>query len=41
MDLDVDSVAPDIVVEPTWSDYVHGKDPVMDAVAKRIRRARR
>lgn len=41
MDLDVDSVAPDIVVEPSWSDYIQGKDPVMDAVAKRIRRTRR
>jgi hypothetical protein len=41
MDLDVDSVAPDIVVEPSWSDYIQGKDAVLDAVAKRIRRTRR
>ncbi len=41
MDLDVDSVAPDIPVEPTWTEYVRGKDPVFEAVTKRIRQTRR
>ena len=39
LDLDVDSVAPDIFVEPSWDEYIHGKDPVLEAVAKKIRRA--
>lgn len=41
LDLDVNSVMPDVVVEPSWADYIGGKDPVFDAVAERIRRARR
>lgn len=41
LNLDVDSVAPDVAVEPSWADYIRGKDPVLDAVAKRIRRTRR
>jgi hypothetical protein len=41
IDLDVDSVAPDILVQPTWADYSQGKDPLLDAVAKRIPRSRR
>jgi hypothetical protein len=40
IDLDVESVAPDIKVEPSWSDYVRGKDPVFEAAARRIRRSR-
>jgi hypothetical protein len=41
MDFDVDSVAPDIAVEPSWDDYIAGKDPVLDAISKQIRRASR
>jgi hypothetical protein len=41
LDLDVDSVTPDVLVEPSWADYIEGKDPVLDAVAERIRRMRR
>ena len=41
LDLDVDSVAPDLVVEPNWIEYIHGKDPVLEAVIRRIRSARR
>lgn len=40
LDLDVDSVSPDIAVEPTWADYVQGKDPVFEAVTKSLRRKR-
>jgi len=29
LDLDVDSVAPDVVVEPSWAQYMQGKDPVL------------
>lgn len=36
-DYDVDSVAPDVTVEPSWSDYLAGKDPLLEAVLKRIR----
>ncbi len=38
LDLDVDSVRPEITVEPNWTDYIQGKDPVLDAVVERIRR---
>jgi hypothetical protein len=41
LDLDVDSIMPDVVVEPSWDDYIRGKDPVLDIVAARIRRMRR
>jgi len=40
VDFDVDSVAPDVVIEPTWTEYIQGRDPVLDAVEKRIRSAR-
>jgi hypothetical protein len=38
LDLDVDSIAPDVVVELSWEDYVGGRDPAMEAIAARIRR---
>jgi hypothetical protein len=38
LDLDVDSLGPDVTVEPTWADYAAGRDPVLEAVAKRLRR---
>ncbi|MGH9871917.1 MAG: hypothetical protein ACRD9S_05545 [Pyrinomonadaceae bacterium] len=41
LDFDVDSVAPDAMVEPSWTEYIQGKDPVLEAVIKRIRSARR
>ncbi len=41
LDLDVDSVMPDQLVEPSWTDYIEGKDPVLDAVAEKISRIRR
>ena len=36
-DHDVDSVAPDVIVEPSWSDYIAGKDPLLEVVFKRIK----
>ena len=36
-DYDVDSIAPDVMIEPSWTDYIHGRDPVFEVVAKRIR----
>jgi hypothetical protein len=30
LDLDVDTLEPDVRVEPTWTDYVSGRDPVME-----------
>ena len=36
-ELSVASLAPDVVVEPTWDDYINGRDPVMNAVAARLR----
>ncbi|HEX5706090.1 MAG TPA: hypothetical protein VFX96_02260 [Pyrinomonadaceae bacterium] len=41
LDLDVASVAPDVLVEPSWADYIRGRDPVLDAVAARITASRR
>lgn len=29
LDLDVDTLEPDVRVEPTWTDYVSGRDPAM------------
>jgi hypothetical protein len=40
MDLDVESLAPDVVVEPGWDDYVSGRDPVFDAVARPMSQGR-
>jgi hypothetical protein len=37
LDLDVDSVAPDVRVETSWTDYIKGRDPALEAIAKRIR----
>lgn len=36
-DYDVDSVAPDIAVEPSWSEYIAGRDPVLEVVRKKIK----
>src|SRR6185503_11033000 len=36
LDLEVDSVKPDVEVEPSWTEYIEGKDPVLEAVTKRI-----
>ena len=36
-DYDVDSIAPDVIVEATWDDYIKGRDPALEAIAKRIR----
>jgi hypothetical protein len=40
-DLNVASLEPDIVAEPSWADYASGRDPVFEAAAARIRRGRR
>jgi hypothetical protein len=37
-DYDVDSIAPDVLVESSWDDYIKGRDPALEAIAKRIRR---
>jgi hypothetical protein len=36
----VDSVQPEVSIEPSWSDYIEGKDPVLNAVAERLHIAR-
>ena len=36
-DYDVDSIAPDVLVESSWDDYINGRDPALAAIAKRIR----
>ncbi|HSE33186.1 MAG TPA: hypothetical protein VLA93_16550, partial [Pyrinomonadaceae bacterium] len=35
-DYDVDSIAPNVLVESSWEDYINGRDPALEAVAKRI-----
>jgi len=37
-DLNVATLKPDEVVEPTWSEYAAGRDPVFDAAVARIRK---
>lgn len=37
LDLDVDSVAPNVIVETSWSDYINGRDPALAAIAKKLR----
>jgi hypothetical protein len=37
LNLDVDSVAPDLMVEPSWNEYIQGRDPVLEAVIRSIR----
>lgn len=32
------SLEPDVIVEPSWSDYVAGRDPAFEAAAARIRK---
>ena len=39
-DLNVATLAPDRVVEAKWSNYLAGRDPVLDAAVARIRRGR-
>jgi len=36
-DLNVASLEPEVVVEPSWVDYASGRDPVFEAAATRIR----
>jgi hypothetical protein len=36
-ELSVGSLAPDVLVEPTWDDYINGRDPVISAVAAQLR----
>jgi hypothetical protein len=36
-ELSVSSLAPDVLVEPTWDDYINGRDPVISAVAAQLR----
>jgi hypothetical protein len=36
-DYDVDSIAPDVMVEPSWTDYINGRDPALEVIAKKIR----
>lgn len=40
-DLNVASLAPEVVVEPSWADYASGRDPVFETAAARIRRGAR
>ncbi|HEX6732351.1 MAG TPA: hypothetical protein VF074_20200 [Pyrinomonadaceae bacterium] len=40
-DFDVDSVAPDVMIESSWTDYINRRDPALEAVVKRIRGAQR
>ena len=40
-DYDVDSIAPDVMVEPSWTDYINGRDPALKVIAKKIRTLRR
>ena len=37
LNFDVDSIAPDVVVEPSWIQYIQGEDTVMEAVIRLIR----
>ena len=39
-DLNVATLTPDEIVEVTWSDYVAGRDPLLEAAVKRIRKSR-
>ena len=40
LDLNVASIAPDLLVEPTWADYSAGRDPVLAAAIARIQRSK-
>lgn len=37
-DLSVDSLRPAVLIEPSWEDYIAGRDPLYEAAASRIRR---
>ena len=39
-DLNVATLAPDKIVEVTWSDYVAGQDPLLEAAVTRIQKSR-
>jgi len=39
-DLNVATLAPDVEVETTWSDYAAGRDPLFDAAVARVRKNR-
>jgi hypothetical protein len=39
-DLNVATLAPDVEVEGTWSDYAAGRDPLFDAAVARVRKNR-
>jgi hypothetical protein len=36
-DLNVASLEPEVIVEPSWADYAAGRDPVLETAAARIR----
>jgi len=35
-DMSVDSIAPDLFVEISWSDYISGRDPAFEAIVRRL-----
>jgi hypothetical protein len=40
-DFNVDSVAPEITVDLSWSEYVAGKDPVLEIIGRSLRSRRK
>jgi hypothetical protein len=40
VDLDVDSLKPDIAAEPSWSDYIEGTDVALRAIVERLNATR-
>lgn len=40
LDLDVDTLEPDIRVELTWTDYVNGRDPAVEKIEDEMQQAR-
>ena len=40
-DLNVASLEPEVVVEPSWADYASGRDPVLETAGTRIRQGAR
>lgn len=40
LDLDVDTLEPDVRVEPTWMDYMNGRDPAMEWIEGEMQKAR-
>ena len=37
-DMSVESVAPDVLVEQSWDDYINGRDPALDAVIRYVKK---